>query len=119
EIHLDFESAESQIAQRLNYRFDAVAAVRVHAIATPRQTFEMTLVNGAPISVPVGTSDSEEGDADEHRVTTLSLDASGFNHTLQILEGIAAEGKAWVVHRRRRADERLADLAATFRGLLG
>ena len=119
-IDLDFETAAYRTAQRLNYRFDAVAAVRISGIATQQQTFELTLFNGEPISVRVTESDTEEipHGEDPTRITELSLDASGLSHTLHMLEGIAAEGKEWVRHRRRRADNRLAELASTLRGLI-
>ncbi|MGC4866573.1 hypothetical protein ACLQ3B_14200, partial [Micromonospora sp. DT53] len=119
-IDLDFETATSGTTQRLNYRFDAVAAVRIDGIATQQQTFELTLFNGEPISIRVSEPDNETLQHDENatKIAELSLDAAGLSHTLHVLEGVAAEGKEWVKHRRHRADQRLADLAATIRGLL-
>ncbi|MEV5763598.1 hypothetical protein AB0L34_03330 [Micromonospora sp. NPDC052213] len=119
-IDLDFETAASHTTQRLNYRFDAVAAVRIDGIATRQQTFELTLFNGEPISIRVSEPDNETLQHDENptKIAELSLDAAGLNHTLHVLEGIAAEGKEWVKHRRHRADEKLANLASTIRGLL-
>ncbi|MCX4470169.1 hypothetical protein OOK41_07615 [Micromonospora sp. NBC_01655] len=118
-IDLDFETAASRTTQRLNYRFDAVAAVRIDGIATRQQTFELTLFNGEPISTRVSEPDNETLQHDENatKIAELSLDASGLSHTLHVLEGVAAEGKEWVKHRRRHADERLADLAGALRGL--
>ncbi|MFJ1537505.1 hypothetical protein ACIODS_03075 [Micromonospora chalcea] len=120
-IDLDFETAASRTTQRLNYRFDAVAAVRIDGIATQQQTFELTLFNGKPISIRVSEPDNETLQHDENatKIAELSLDAAGLSHTLHVLEGVAAEGKEWVKHRRRRADERLANLAGALRGLLG
>lgn len=120
DIDLDFEHSTSRTTQRLNYRFDAVAAVRVSGMAARRHTFELTLFNGDPVSVTVAEAHlaTVEGD-DQTRITELSLDASGLHQTLHVLEGIAAEGKEWVRHRRRRASERLDDLAGTVRGLIG
>ncbi|MEV4760766.1 hypothetical protein AB0J86_37470 [Micromonospora sp. NPDC049559] len=117
-IDLDFEGATHHTIQRLNYRFDAVAAVRIDGIAAQRPTFELTLFNGEPISVRVSESDDEadQHDEDPAKITQLSLDASGLSQTLHVLEGTAAEGKEWVKHRRRRADERLTNLASTLRG---
>lgn len=119
-IDLDFEAATSRITQRLNYRFDAVAAVRIDGIATQQQTFELTLFNGEPISIRLGEADSKtlKHDEDPTKITELSLDAAGLSHTLHVLEGIAAEGKEWARHQRRRADDRLANLASTVRGLV-
>ncbi|SCE99482.1 hypothetical protein [Micromonospora mirobrigensis] len=120
DIDLDFKAVTDQTTQRLNYRFDAVAAVRIDGIATQRQTFELTLVNGEPLSVRVSDPDSESEPHtdDPTKVTELSLDASGLPHTLHVLEGVAAEGKEWVKHRRRRADARLAKLSKTTRDLI-
>ncbi len=120
-IDLDFETAASRTTQRLNYRFDAVAAVRIDGITTRQQRFELTLFNGEPISVRVSEPDNETLQHDENatKIAELSLDAAGLGHTLHVLEGVAAEGKEWVKHRRRRADERLTDLAGALRGLLG
>ncbi|MEV4808719.1 hypothetical protein [Micromonospora avicenniae] len=114
-IDLDFETAESHTNQRLNYRYDAVAAVRIDGIAAQRQTFELTLINGDPISIPLSESSNEtlRSDEEQTKITELSLDAAGLGHTLHVLEGIAAEGKEWIRHRRKRADERLSNLAST------
>ena len=119
-IDLDFETSASHTTQRLNYRFDAVAAVRIDGIATRQQTFELTLFNGEPISIRVSDPDNGTLQHDENptKIAELSLDAAGLSHTLHVLEGIAAEGKEWIKHRRHRADERLANLASATRGLL-
>ncbi|MFG3698067.1 hypothetical protein ACGF5C_09130 [Micromonospora sp. NPDC047620] len=119
-IDLDFETAASHTTQRLNYRFDAVAAVRIDGIATRQQTFELTLFNGEPISVRVSDPDDGTLQHDENatKITELSLDAAGLSLTLHVLEGVAAEGKEWVKHRRNRADEKLASLASAVRGLI-
>lgn len=109
DVDLDLETATSRITQRLNYRFDAVAAVRIDGIATQQQTFELTLVNGEPITVRVNDADIEtlQPDEDATTIAEVSLDATGLSHTLHVLEGVAAEGKEWIKHRRRSADERL------------
>ncbi|MGW4295587.1 hypothetical protein ACWEH1_21405 [Micromonospora chersina] len=119
-IDLDFQASAISTTQRLNYRFDAVAAVRIDGMAEQQQTFELTLFNGEPISVQVAESNAEgiQPDEDPSMLAALSLDASGLMHTLHVLEGIAAEGKEWVRHRRQRADERIADLTGTLRDLL-
>jgi hypothetical protein len=119
-IDLDIETAAGRTTQRLNYRFDAVAAVRIDGIATQQQTFELTLFNGEPISIRVSEPNNETLQDDENptKIAELSLDAAGLGHTLHVLEGVAAEGKEWVKHRRHRADEKLANLASAIRGLL-
>lgn len=78
------------------------------------------LLTGDPISVRVTESSIEgiqPGD-DPRALSQVALDASGLIHTLNVLEGIAAEGKEWIRHQRRRADERLAELTATVRDLI-
>ncbi|WP_405105770.1 hypothetical protein OG559_19650 [Micromonospora sp. NBC_01405] len=119
-IDLDFVTATTRTTQRLNYRFDAVAAVRIDGIATQQQTFELTLFNGAPISIRVSEPDNEslQHDEDPTKIAELSLDAAGLSHTLHVLEGVAAEGKEWVKHRHHRADEKLANFPSTIRGML-
>jgi hypothetical protein len=120
-IDLDFEQALSQRMQRLNYRFDTVAAVRVYGAPGQRQTFELTLFNGPPIRIQV-TDDLVKGvqeDAvDAGTLSQVALDASGLPRTLDVLEGIAAEGKEWISRRQRRATERLAELSETIRNLM-
>ncbi|PWR11334.1 hypothetical protein DKT68_06185 [Micromonospora acroterricola] len=119
-IDLDFEEGASRTTQRLNYRFDAVAAVRIDGVATQQQTFELTLFNGEPISVRVTVSNTEgiRSDEDPRALSQVSLDASGLIHTLNVLEGIAAEGKEWIRQQRQRADERLAELTKSVHDLI-
>ncbi|MER6754038.1 hypothetical protein AB0I85_17450 [Micromonospora echinofusca] len=120
DIDLDFEGGGWRGTQRLNYRFDAVAAVRIHGAAARHQTFELTLVNGAPIDVRV-TESMDAGIQPGEDLRTLSevtLDASGLAHTLDMLEGIAAEGKQWIHHQHGRTKDRLDELAATLSGLI-
>lgn len=120
DIDLDFEHCRSGVRQRLNYRFDAVAAIQVNGVDTPKQTFELTLVNGKPIRVPVTDSATESIQPHENPavIFRVALDASGLPRTLTVLEGIAAEGKSWIKHRRHRADARLPELRATIAKLL-
>ncbi|GIF71685.1 hypothetical protein [Asanoa siamensis] len=120
-IDLNFEMGAARTTQRLNYRFDAVAAVRIDGISTQQQTFELTLVNGDPISIRVSDPDDEslQRDEDPTKIAELSLDAAGLSHTLHVLEGVAAEGKEWVKHRRHRADEKLTHLADSIHRLSG
>ncbi|MCI4063468.1 hypothetical protein MRQ36_13115 [Micromonospora sp. R77] len=74
-IDLDFETSASRTTQRLNYRFDAVAAVRIDGIATRQQTFELTLFNGEPISIRVSDPDNGTLQHDENptKIAELSL----------------------------------------------
>ncbi|GAA0452359.1 hypothetical protein Aca07nite_67080 [Actinoplanes capillaceus] len=118
----DFEDADSFPTERLNYRFDAVAAVRVHGSPTSRQHFELTLVNGEPITALISETIDENIRPDED-VTALSeatLDASGLPRTLNVLEGVAAEGKEWIRYQQRRIEHRLevlGDILGPNRGI--
>jgi hypothetical protein len=53
DVDLDFVNGTHRVLRRHNYRFDVVAAVRVDGLASPRQAFELTLVDGNPIQVTV------------------------------------------------------------------
>jgi hypothetical protein len=120
DIELDFEKVSSQRTQRLNYRFDTVAAVRIDGTPAQRQTFELTLFNGPPVRVQVTEPVVEDAEAGED-VWTLSrvaLDASGLPRTLEIMEGIAAEGKEWIRRRHGRVTKRLDELSETIHDLI-
>jgi hypothetical protein len=105
---LRFLQADVIEGDRLNYRYDAVASA--HVSLTPRasgrsriqQKFKLTLVNGEPISVIVtdlDPGDFQQGET-EQSLERATLDAASVANTLHVLEGIAAEGKAWL-HQRR------------------
>jgi hypothetical protein len=105
---LRFLQGEVIVGDRLNYRYDAVASA--HVSLTPRpssrsriqQKFKLTLVNGDPISVIVSDLDPEdfEQGETEQSLKRATLDAASVANTLHVLEGIAAEGKAWLQVRR-------------------
>jgi hypothetical protein len=93
---------------RLNYRYDAVASA--HVSLTPRpsgdsriqQKFKLTLVNGEQITAIVTDLDPEnfqQGET-EQSLERATLDAASVANTLHVLEGIAAEGRAWFQERR-------------------
>jgi hypothetical protein len=92
---------------RLNYRYDAVASAHVSLTqrASSRshiqQKFKLTLVNGEPISVLVtdlDPADFQQGET-EKSLERATRDAASVANTLHVLEGIAAEGKAWLGNR--------------------
>lgn len=120
DIDLDFEAATANRTQLLNYRFEAIAAARVVEDAGQPHTFELTLVNGAPIRTTVRASDPDELQSGESPwpLSQVTRDASGLNHTLHVLKGIAAEGKGWVHHQRKRANDRLPELMSRINTLL-
>ncbi|WP_045744011.1 hypothetical protein [Actinoplanes rectilineatus] len=119
-IDLDFEKATSQRTERLNYRFETVAAVRIDGAPARRQTFELTLFNGAPIQVQVtepAVADTAAGE-DDLTFSRVLLDASGLRRTLEVMEGIAAEGKSWINRRRAQNGERMTGLSEAVRRLI-
>lgn len=109
---LDFEQATFQKRQRINYRYDAVAAVKVTEADEGQIVFELTLVNGDPITVKVtGPHPAlDVTEEDRRSVFQATLDTVGLENTLHVLEGIAAEGKEWINHEQRREKAPLAQL---------
>jgi hypothetical protein len=106
--NLNFEEGDIQKGDRLNYRYDAVASARVSV--TPRasdkariqQEFKLALVNGEQITAIVTDLDPEnfqQGET-EQSLERATLDAASVANTLHVLEGIAAEGRAWFQERR-------------------
>ncbi|WP_436759051.1 hypothetical protein [Streptosporangium sp. V21-05] len=118
-VDLDFEKAAFHDRGRINYRYDAVAAVQVTEADDGHRTFELTLVNGHPIKVEVTgpPPDIVEPGEDTRTVSQVTLDAAGLGNTLHILEGVAAEGKEWINHERQREQDGLANLANAAHGI--
>ncbi len=96
---LDFEHASRHGEQRNNFRFDAVSSVHVAKTNELGYTLELTLMNGPTRDIRVTDPETRQLDAEENLVTfaKMNLDAAGFVHTLHILEGIAADGKGWIL----------------------
>jgi hypothetical protein len=117
-VELDFERGSFHDRQRTNYRFDAVAAVRVSQADNDERTFELALVNGQEIRVQVTGPGMEELQQGENpgAVSEVTLDAAGLHHTLHVLEGIAAEGKEWITQEYRRGEARTRNLAVAMQG---
>jgi hypothetical protein len=117
-VEEDLENATFHNRERLNYRFDAVAAVEVTEQSGGPKNLGLTLVNGQSISVPV-TDPGEEGDKyspDFWIASKATEETSGIGSTLHVLEGIAAEGKQWIEQERRREDGRLTELRTALQG---
>ncbi|MFI9597103.1 hypothetical protein [Nonomuraea sp. NPDC052265] len=110
-VTLDFMNGTFHDRQRLNYRFETVAAVRVSQSDNDERIFQLSLVNGAEISVEVssGMEELQQGEV-PGAVSKVSLDAAGLPHTLHVLEGIAAEGKRWVEQQELRTGNLTAAL---------
>ncbi|MEN3534466.1 hypothetical protein AAH991_05060 [Microbispora sp. ZYX-F-249] len=105
---------------RINYRYDAVASVHVTEADNGGRTFELTLVNGDPIKVEMidALQAVIEPGEDPRSVSQVTLDAAGLGNTLHVLEGVAAEGKEWIGHERKREEDGLAALADAVQGVL-
>ncbi|MQY04556.1 hypothetical protein [Actinomadura macrotermitis] len=105
---LDFARGTFHDRGRTNYRYEAVAAVRVRQADDGERSFELVLVNGERIQAKVigpGMEELEPGET-PGVVSEATLDAAGLHHTLHVMEGIAAEGKQWIAQERRRKDDR-------------
>jgi len=96
---VDFERGDFGRQLRLNYRFDAVSCIGVDVVSRASNFLELSLNNGPArqitITEPVKSGFSAPEESDEE-LSTLNLEAAGFVNALHILEGIAAEGKAWM-----------------------
>ncbi|MCX2729441.1 hypothetical protein OOZ19_04255 [Saccharopolyspora sp. NFXS83] len=86
--------------ERGHFRFDAVSSLQVVESGKDDYTLELTLTNGPArtIDVTEPPRELEQPTTHEDDLSRISLDSTGFAHALHVLEGIAAEGKAWI-HR--------------------
>lgn len=95
---LDFEHITLREEYRTNYRFAAISSVHVARANESSYTLELTLTNGPTKSLRITEPETTEPAPDEDPVelAKINLDATGLTHTLHVLEGIAAEGRAWI-----------------------
>ena len=102
--NLDFLTGTLTIRERTNYRYDAIVSVRVLREAQ-RQTFELRLTAGDPITVQVRDAEPEVIPQDENAEPMeetedaqedADLDVASVTNTLHVLEGVAAEGQKWL-----------------------
>ncbi|WP_324605617.1 hypothetical protein [Streptomyces niger] len=100
----DFAPATRLGEQRTNYRFDALSSVQV--TENDRVGYEMALLlsSGPARTIRIKDADSHQLEPNENarELSEINLDAAGFAHTFRLLEGIAADGKAWI--ERNNAD---------------
>lgn len=96
--------------ERGHFRFDAVSSLRVVESGAD-YTLELTLSNGPTrtIEVTEPARTPEQTALDEPGLARTSLDSTGFTHALHVLEGIAAEGKAWIQHETAKTRNTRAD----------
>ncbi|WP_199512875.1 hypothetical protein [Nucisporomicrobium flavum] len=111
-VTLNFETGRFHDRERMNYRYDAVAAVHVIDADDGQKTLELTLLDNQSVKVAVtGPPPQTVGPGEDNRtISRVTLDAAGLGNTLHVLEGIAAEGKQWIRYEREREREGLAHL---------
>jgi hypothetical protein len=111
---LGFLTGSLRKGDRISFRYDAIASAHVSLPAQVserhriQQKFNLTLVNGEPISVVVtdlNPADFQPGE-DADSLSKATHDAASVANTLYVLEGVAAEGKTWL--QEKRSDEGLA-----------
>jgi hypothetical protein len=93
-VELNSVRAAARQWERTNYRYDAVAAVRVRPRGDANE-FQLFLVNGTDIEVAVTESGQAAVDEDPGVLADAAKDATGLRNTLFVLEGVAAEGRSW------------------------
>jgi hypothetical protein len=93
-VQLDFHDGTFHDWNFTSYRFDALASVSVTEDDDGERVLVLTLVSGHRIAVQVTLADAPSDDAD--LVSKVTLDAAGLENTLRVLEGIAADGEAWI-----------------------
>jgi hypothetical protein len=94
---LNTDDGTFQQRARKSYRYEAVASVQVSVTHDYRQTFDLHLVSGQPISFRVADpSTLRLPDEDDQAQSDATQDATGLRNTLRVLEGVAAEGKTWI-----------------------
>lgn len=104
---LDFSKGTFHDRGRTNYRYEAVATVRVRQTDDDEHEFRLTLVNGEEIHVEAMAPEAEKlQDEPSGIVSEVTRDAANLRHTLNVMEGIAAEGKRWIVRERLRLCDR-------------
>jgi hypothetical protein len=93
-VDLDLAKATFHRWQRTDYRYDAVAAVRVSVLDDGTRELHLFLVDGAVIEV--GVTEAGEAGPDEDSAVLLdgAQDATGLRNTLFVLEGVAAAGRS-------------------------
>lgn len=95
---LRFKDSSFDREKRTEFRFEAVSSVHVTKQGEFSYTLGLTLMNGPTREIDVTAPEATQPNPGENSATfsEIDLDATGFTHTLHILEGIAAEGKGWI-----------------------
>lgn len=117
-VTLNFETTDFGDQQRLTYQYNSVVAAHVVDARNGEKKLSLTLTNNPRDELTI-TGEwpgmVELGD-DDRIASQVSLDASGLERTLHVLEGIAAEGKEWITHENRRERASLRRLVAAMEG---
>jgi hypothetical protein len=103
--NLDFMTGTLTVRERTSYRYDAIVSVRFLREAR-RQTFELRLTAGDPITVRVRDPDQgetqDDGDAGPEETGEVAgteehptPDVASVAGILHMLEGVAGEGRNW------------------------
>jgi hypothetical protein len=93
--------------ERHSYRYNAIACVETSVpTGDYQQTFDLYLVNGRTISFRVVDPITHwlPGETDAEAQSNATQDATGLRNTLRILEGVAADGKEWIVRETQIKD---------------
>jgi hypothetical protein len=103
-VSLDFETARFGDQQRLTYQYGSVVAAHVVDARNGEKRLSLTLTNNPrdELTITGEWPGMPEYGEDDRVASQVSLDASGLDRTLHVLEGIAAEGKQWITHENRR-----------------
>jgi hypothetical protein len=110
-FNLNFRYGSHPIVRRSNYRFEAIAAVLF--TQAPR-SLELQLVGGQTINIQLAEPDEDSTPSTDDRAQELdqgsplgvNLAPASLTNTIHVLEGIAAEGKEWVMRERRHRHAR-------------
>jgi hypothetical protein len=106
---LDFQTGELNTGRRMSFRYDAVASIEVTPTPQGPRKVRLMLVNQEPVNVNLTEDDrGDRAEIQDPGMLQHTLQTSGLDSTLRILEGIAAEGKEWVDQLKERRHRKLA-----------
>ncbi|MEO3751611.1 hypothetical protein [Streptomyces sp. B6B3] len=114
---LDFFTARDEGRSRQSFRYDVIGTAHLDEESVPER-LRITLTNRQQIDVRVecyGRSRGGEArrlpdDLDAEQLRELALTSSGISRARDILEGVAAEGRAWFDQQRARNRERFREV---------
>lgn len=108
---LNFAQGSFHDWQEVEYRFDVIASVRMSRKDGGERSFKLRLVDQDEISFEVtGSAGHPLPNETADSISAAALDAAGLHHTLHLLQGVAAEGREWLLDGTRHASHRLDSL---------